>query len=151
VTDAELAAQFELKRAIRDRLSVVHDLLNQVQRVRRQVEEWETRVKAKGGNPEVSTSAATLGERLAAIEADLLQVNADKPQPGTTRLKERLVGLSAMIDESDHPPTRGADEVFALLGAQVETTQAALRRLIAEDLTRFSDLLHLAGIPPIVP
>jgi hypothetical protein len=151
VTAADLAAQFELKLAIRDRLSAVHAMLNQIQRVRRQIDEWESRVKATNGNPDVLASAAAVADRLAALEADLLQVNADKPQPGTTRLKERLAGLSAMIDESDHPPTRGAIEVFASLGAAVETAQAALRRLLADDLSRFGDLLRTAGIPPIVP
>mgnify|MGYP006207659303 CR=1 FL=1 len=34
--------------------------------------------------------------------AELTNLESEKPQPGTSKLKEKLVALSMMIDESDH-------------------------------------------------
>ena len=45
VSEKDLQAQFDLKLAIRDRLSAVNATLNQIQRVRAQVGEWEKRAK----------------------------------------------------------------------------------------------------------
>jgi hypothetical protein len=55
-----------------------------------------------------------------------------------------------MIDESDHAPTRGSREVFERLSAQVEATQSSVRKLLAEDVARFAELIAAAGVPPIV-
>jgi len=154
VTADDLAAQFALKLAIRDQLSVVHGLLNQIQRVRKQVDEWEARLKARqpaGGSAEPLTAAATaLRDRLAALEGDLLLVEPDKPQPAPNKLKEKLATLSSMIDESDHPPTRGATELFASLSAQAADARSRLDQIIAEDVARYVTLIQEAGIPPIV-
>jgi photosystem II stability/assembly factor-like uncharacterized protein len=151
VTADDLVAQFQLKLAMRDRLSTVHGMLNQIQRVRKQVEEWERRAQMSGNHEEVMTAAAALRDHLSAVEADLMQVDSDKPQPGTAKLREKLATLSVMIDESDHAPTRGAVEVFESLGAQVEEVQGRLRRLLVDEVSRFGTLIQTAAIPPIVP
>jgi photosystem II stability/assembly factor-like uncharacterized protein len=155
VTLDDLRAQFELKLAIRDRISALNELLNQIQRTRRQVEEWERRAQqvdsGKAETGEVVAAAKALRERLDAADAAIIQVNADKPQPGPSQVKEKLVTLSDMIDESDHPPTQGARAVFELLSGQVEEAQTNVREILAQDVTRFVDLIRAAGIPPIVP
>ncbi len=151
VSAEDLAAQFQLKLAIRDRLSTVHELLNQIQRIRGQIDEWERRARAAGQGDGVLSAATALREKLATIEADLIQVDQDKPQPGTAKLREKLTTLSAMIDESDHAPTRAAVEVFESLSARLEEVQARQRRVIAEDLGQFIALIQASGVSPIVP
>ena len=42
-------AQFDLKLAIRDRVSEVHEALNRIHRIRAQVEGWEERARASDG------------------------------------------------------------------------------------------------------
>ena len=70
---------------------------------------------------------------------------------GDAKAKEKLATLSTMIDESDHAPTKGAQEVFAMLSAQVQEAQGRLRTLLEEDVARFSEVVRDAGIPAIVP
>jgi len=129
-------------------------MLNQIQRVRGQVDEWERRTKLLGGDDpkhqELLGAAEALRQHLAAVEADLFQVDADKPQPSTARLKEKLATLSTMIDESDHAPTRAALEVFDSLGARVEEVQGQLRQVATAEVDHFGELIRAAGIPPIV-
>jgi hypothetical protein len=148
-TADDLRAQFDLKLAIRDQLSAVHEAVNELHRLRKQVESWEGRAPDGDAGQRLKEAAAALKERLAALERELLVVEPDKPLPGPARLKEKLTTLSTMIDESDDPPTQGAREVFALLGSQVEARRAELRQLVAEEVGRFNELVRAAGIPPV--
>jgi len=150
VTLEELKEQFELKCAIRDRLSEVHEAVNQIGRIRKQVEEWEDRARRVGKEAAIAEAAAQLKDKLGAVERTLIQVDANKPKPGLTRLKEKLTTLSGMIDESDDAPTQGAREVYALLAAQVEAERANLDRIIREDLAGFNRLLQENDIAPVV-
>ena len=125
------------------------EAVNEVHRLRKQVESWEGRAPDGDDGQGLKEAAAALKERLAALERELLVVEPDKPLPGPTRLKEKLTTLSTMIDESDDAPTQGAREVFALLGSQVEARRAELRQLVAEEGGRFNELVRAAGIPPV--
>ncbi len=147
----ELRAQFDLKLAIRDRLGEVHGAVNQIRRVRRQVEGWAERAEEGDGHREVAAAAKALGEKLEALEREFIQSDVDRPQPGLTRLKEKLTALSNMIDESDDAPTRGAYEVFELLSGQVETCRDDLRRLLDSDVRAFNDLVRARELPAVAP
>ena len=150
VTLDDLRAQFTLKLAIRDRLSAVHRALNQIARVRTQVEEWEVRAKGTSNARRITDAAKTLKDQLAAVEGELTQPDADKPQPGPAKIKEKLGALSVMIDESDHAPTQGAGEVFTMLDGQLDTQQKQLQALLDEQVPGFGDLVQSLAIPPIV-
>jgi hypothetical protein len=76
-------------------------------------------------------------------------VDADKPQPGPNRLKEKLATLGNMIEESDDAPTHGAREVFTALSEQVQQQVAALRRLTDEDVRQFNELVQSLDLEPV--
>jgi photosystem II stability/assembly factor-like uncharacterized protein len=149
ISDADLEAQFTLKRAIRDRLNEVNEAINQIRRMRRQVEAWEERAKSGDGHEALTAAAASLKESLADAEGDLINLDADKPRAGIAKLREKLMTLSGMIDESDDAPTQGAQEVFAQIGEGVESALAKLRRILAEDVGAFNDLLRASNVPPV--
>jgi hypothetical protein len=149
VSEDDLKAQFALKSAIRDRLSEVHEALNQIDSVRGQVNEWESRAKGSDNAARVREAAKTLKDQLAAIERELVLVDVDKPQPGPAKVKEKLGTLSAMIDESDHAPTQGANEVYDMLSDQVAEQRQRLQQLMDEHVPGFGDLVQSLAIPPI--
>jgi hypothetical protein len=148
-TAEDLRAQFELKSAICQRVDDVHRAINQVRRVRKQVEGWEERAKSGAGDERLVEASTALKGKLAALEDELINVDADKPQPGPNRLKEKLATLAAMIEESDDAPTQGAREVYDSLGEQVEAQLAALQHIIAQDVRAFNDLVRLLELPPV--
>ena len=128
VTQEELKAQFDLKKAIHDRITELHEALNQVQRVREQVEHWEERLAKHDDAERIKQSGKVVRDRLAAVERELMNVDIDKPRPGPNRLKEKFQALSAMIDESEHPPTRGARDLYEALRGQLEEQRRAIER-----------------------
>jgi hypothetical protein len=146
VTTDDLQRQFELKSSIRDDLSRVHEALNQLRKIRKQVEAWEERFKDSEDRSEIRSAASAAKDALSEIEAVLTNVDSDKPQPGTSKLKEKLVALSVMIDESDDAPTRGAEELHAQLGDQVESTQARLGQVVRDDVEKLNQLLASSSV-----
>ncbi|MGI9148353.1 MAG: VPS10 domain-containing protein [Chloroflexota bacterium] len=147
VTLDDLKAQFDLKMAIRDRSSEAHATINLIRRVREQVEAWEKRAADQGG---VKDSARALKDQLKAVEGELINLDFEKPRPGTNRVKEKLDALSSMIDESDHAPTRGAHEVYEQLRAQLEEQRRALTELLEGPVKSFGERLTALNIPAII-
>lgn len=145
VSPEDLRAQFELRLAIRDRLSDLAVALNQIQTVRDQVAAWLKRVEAEP----IQTAGKALHERLDSIEAELINVTAQKPRPGPNRLKEKFESLSAMIDESDHAPTQGAHDVYAALHDHLEGQRAALTTVLGEPVQEFNALITGTQLPPV--
>jgi photosystem II stability/assembly factor-like uncharacterized protein len=149
VTEDDLAAQLAMKVAIRDRLSEVHETINQIRRLRKQVEGWEERARAGDSGDQLKAAAVALKDRLTALEGELINLDAEKLLPGTAKLKEKLATLSEMIDESDDAPTRAATEVLALLVEQVAGARARWQQLREDDVRAFNELVRTAGLPAI--
>ncbi|HEU5440537.1 MAG TPA: hypothetical protein VFU88_14705, partial [Ktedonobacterales bacterium] len=149
VTDAELAEQHEMKVALRDRLNEVHEAINRIRRLRKQLDGWEQRTKDSDAHEKLAPAAAALKEKLTAVEGALTNLDNEKLQPGTSKLNEKLTILSAMIDESDDAPTQGAHEVFAQLSTQVDEQRATLERVLAEEVPAFDKLVRSLGLGAI--
>jgi photosystem II stability/assembly factor-like uncharacterized protein len=150
-SDADLRAQYQMKTEIRDLVSRVNESVNQIRSIKKQVDEWAGRADA-GNDPDgVRKAAEELKEKLTSLEGEFVQVDAGKAQPGTSKIREKLLSLSSMIDESDAKPTQGADEFFKLISEQVETQQANLAQAVSEDVKAFTDRVQSAGVPPVAP
>jgi hypothetical protein len=145
VSADDLRAQFELKVAIRDRLSELIESLNQIQRLRDQITAWVERTNDNG----VREAAKSLDEQLKSIESELINLTADKPRPGPNRLKEKFENLTSMIDESDAAPTRGALELYSQLQSQLEDQRRKLNELINDPVRSFNELVTSLGVPPV--
>jgi hypothetical protein len=146
VTADALKAQFDLKLAIRDRISETHTAINQIRRIRSQVDEWETR---SGDRTSVKDAARSLKDQLKSVEGELINLDFEKPRPGVNRIKEKWDALSSMIDESDDKPTRGAQEFYDVLHGQLKDQQRELAELVAGPVKSFSELIQSQGVPVI--
>jgi len=79
----------------------------------------------------------------------LINLDFEKPRPGTNRVKEKLDALSSMIDESDHAPTRGAQEVYEQLRSQLEEQRRKLKEVLDGPAKAFGELVKSLDLPPI--
>jgi len=140
-------AAFELRLGIRDRVSEAAEALNQIQRVRDQVEGWLKRSDDSG----LKDAGKALLERLKGVEGELVNLNADKPRPGGNRIKEKLEILSGMIGESDDAPTRGATEVYAELRRQLDEQRRKLAEVLDEPVRGFNELVGGLGLSAVGP
>jgi photosystem II stability/assembly factor-like uncharacterized protein len=146
VSATEIRAQFELKLAIRDRTSETNTAINQIRRIRQQIEYWEKRAADRRS---ICDAASALKDQLAPIEAELINVDFEKPRPGPNRIKEKFDALSSMIDESDDPPTRGAGEVYEMLRGQLDAQLVRLKEVIDGPLEAFNELIRSEQLPHV--
>jgi hypothetical protein len=146
-----LKDQFTMKLAIRDRLSEVISAANDIRRVRKQVDAWEERAKTASGHDQLREAAARLKEHLKAAEESLVNLEADTPRQGRAWLREKLVTLSQLIDESDDGPTQGARELFARLTDDVAAARDRVRHLMDDDVRAFADLVRASDLPVVGP
>ena len=77
-----------------------------------------------------------------------MNVDIDKPRPGPNRLKEKLQALSAMIDESEHPPTRGARDLYEVLRGQLEEQRRRLNEVLDQPLSEFNAAVSGLDVQP---
>jgi photosystem II stability/assembly factor-like uncharacterized protein len=146
VTLEDLQRQFELKMSIRERTSETNTAVNQIRRLRAQIEAWEKRA---GSNATVREAARTATDQLRGVEAELINVDFEKPRPGPNRIKEKFDALSSMIDESDDAPTRGAFEVYDMLRQQLEVQQGRLREVLDGPVAEFNAVVAREGLAAV--
>ena len=108
-TQEDLDAQFALLCRIRDTINETHRTIKTLRAVRSQAEEWEKRANDEKVNPAISEHIATLKERLAPIEEELIQTQA-KVRSDTlnfpVKLNSKLAGVYGAVAGSDAAPTK---------------------------------------------
>ncbi|CAN5499369.1 hypothetical protein BH23CHL2_BH23CHL2_27370 [soil metagenome] len=146
----DLKAQHDLKVQIRNTVTDVHNMLNDLRDIRARVEEWVERANLHGENRAISDAALQLKTKLETVENELIQVKAASPLSYDSRLKEKLASLAFMIDEGDAAPTFGSYEVYEQLRYRVDAQQDILKRIKSEDLAAFNLVVREAGVKAVV-
>ncbi len=146
----DLDAQFELWRRIHARLSEANQAINRIRRIRYQVKEWEGRTDQTDAT--VIEAAKALGEKLLAIENELIQTGEESPADRIrhpSRLNAKLAGLTSVVDVADAAPPQQAYDVFEHLAAQLDGRLGELEALIEKDVADFNQQIRQADLPPI--
>jgi photosystem II stability/assembly factor-like uncharacterized protein len=148
-TAEELAAQYRLKQGIRDEVSRINEMVNQIKQLQAQLDGWTKRLSGSDGNASLAEDAAAAKKQLDDLLDELIVVKPGQLKPGNARLKDKLTTLSTMIDESDDAPTEGSEEVFASLGERVDVRAQQLRKIVASDIAAFNAKVQQAGLAAV--
>jgi small-conductance mechanosensitive channel len=148
-TADELNAQYKLKLGIRDRVSQIHEMVNQIKRLQAQLDGWTKRLTGSDGNASLAEAAAAAKKQLDDLLDELIVVKPGMLKPGNARLKDKLTTLSTMIDESDDAPTEGAEEVFQSLSERVDARAQQLRKIVSDDIAAFNAKVQEAGLAAV--
>ncbi|MDE3229864.1 MAG: glycosyl hydrolase, partial [Chloroflexota bacterium] len=154
-TQEELDAQFTLLCQIRDKVSEIHQAINQLTSIRQQLSEWTDRARElKAPNhEELARQTAALSEQLGAIEGALIETRAaedDDTLRFPVKLNVKLAALMSVVASADAAPTRQAREVFAALCAQADSQLARLRALRDGELAAINTLIREANLPAVM-
>lgn len=153
-TQSDLEAQFALLLEIRDRLSETHEAITTLRAIRRQVEEWEQRSEGREEQEAITKSAASLKEKLSAIEEELIQVKARARHDTLNhpaKLNAKLAALIGVTNSADAAPTRQIYEVFQSLTEQLQQQLKLLRECLETDLPAFNAVVRDSGLSAVVP
>ena len=148
----DLEAQFQMLIQIRDKVSETHDGINQLRRVRQQVDQWVTRAQGHPSEETVADAAEAVKEKLKGIEDELIQSayrgardRLDMP----TRLNRKLAELTAVVATADFAPPQQAHQVFEYLSGEIDVQLTALQSVLDEDVAQFANLVRDLDIPVI--
>ncbi len=146
--DLEAACAFLLR--VRDKISEVHDAVNRLREVRRQVQDWITRSAGHAAAAEVEAAGRGLTARIDAIERELTEPRARVDGDRLifpARLSHKLTAVPSVVASADFAPTRQVQDVFAELAAQADGAVGRWRTLLGSDVPPFAALLRDRQIP----
>ncbi|NIM15752.1 MAG: glycosyl hydrolase, partial [Candidatus Aminicenantes bacterium] len=154
ITQEEYQQQLDLQMKIRDKLSQVHDAVNEIRGIRKQLQWYKDRTKKQPYFEKIDKAAKVIEEKLKPVEDELIQHKAKARQDLLNfpiKLNNKLAALGAwVVESSEGAPTQQALAVFADLSAQVDAHLQQLKQVIETDLAAFNRLIRELEVPAVM-
>ena len=154
-SDADLHAQFDLARQIRDRESAANSSVLNIRALRGQLRDRQ-RAAAQLANADLAQrvlrESSALDQAVSDVESTLYQVRNQSPKDKIAfpiRLNDRLTGLRAQVDAGDARPTVAQRQVFRLLARELDGALGALTAAYRAHLAPLNAALRDAKLPQV--
>jgi photosystem II stability/assembly factor-like uncharacterized protein len=155
-SDAELRRQVELLLEIRDHLDEVVAMIDEIEWLRKQIDDLEAMHAGREAAAPALAEAAALDGELRELEAgffDLRLTGGHARQDSLRwprRLYSKLASLAGYIGGSDYPPTTQQLEVMELYREQLASARARLAELRSRDVAALNATLGAGGLGRLV-
>jgi photosystem II stability/assembly factor-like uncharacterized protein len=151
-TQEEFQKQFDLLTKIRDKFSETSEAIIAIRDVRKQAQDYATRVKDQPNAQPIIDAAKALDDKLTAIEEELYQTknrsNQD-PLNFPIRLNNKLAALAGAIAGADAQPTEQQVAVYEDLTGRINAQLEKLRQALATDVPAFNKLVRDQNAPAV--
>ncbi len=161
-SEADIRASVQLHLQIRDAISAVSDMANQVEWLRKQLGDLAGALAEQPARKEALEAVRQMDERLKAFESTLFApslANSDEKEYAEHyRLYLSLIWLAAAVGtgggdvagSADYPPTDQQLEVFRQLQRELEAARGQYRTLMEKEIPEFNRKLLGWGVTPLV-
>ncbi|MCP5053093.1 MAG: glycosyl hydrolase [bacterium] len=154
-TQEQYRQQFDFLMDIRDKLTVVHNAVNEIRGIREQIKWITNRTKKESYFKKLSESAQALEKKLEPLEDALIQHKAKATQDllnHPIKLNNKLAALGSWIVRGTvGAPTKQARDVFESLSQRVDAQLERLKTIIKEDVAVFNRLVVELSVPAVIP
>ena len=153
-TAEDLKAQYELLKAIRDRLSETHAAVLQIRDARQQAKDVGERAERLGKGDALKTKAAALGGKLTAVEDKLTnpQIKADEDDLNyEPKLDHDWVYLAGVVASADAKPTASSVQYYQILAKRLAEIRSELQAVLDNDVRGFNEAVAAAQVPAVAP
>ena len=150
-TVEDIHKQVAMSLEIRDNLSEVVDMINEVEWVRKQIYDLNDRLSGKEQYESVTEAGKALDTKLIDFEQNLFQMRLTGGSQDVFRNPSKLYARFGFLYSdvetswggvgSDWPPTAQAMEVHQLLKERLRRYQGLFRTLMSDDLAAFNGML----------
>ncbi len=152
-TDADVAAQFKLLLAIRDRTTDANMAVRTVRNMRWQVAD---RAPKLTGQPsiEFQSLANEMMAELSGAEQEVYQVknqSSQDPLNYPIKLNNQIAALSGTVGSGEYRPTVQAQQAFTMLSGKLEVHLVAIKKSLDTRLPRLNAILKANGLPELAP
>jgi hypothetical protein len=160
-TEAEIRASVKLQLRVRDNINIVSDMTNQIEWLRRQLEDARKPLAAQPGRETLVRAIDDFDAKMLAVEDLLISrseaLSDDKYYQEAYKLYLNLIWLAGEIGtgagdvagSADFGPTDTAYTLVADLERELDAAQAAYRILTDQDVPAFNKATEGTGIPAL--
>ena len=153
-TPADIQVQTKLFLTVQDELNTMADDVNQIESVRAQLANLQAQLGDNENSKSIRTAAEELGNKLVALEGNLLQLKATGHGQDDVRWESMLVDkldyLARQLDSSDFAPTTQEVAVSDVLKQQVAKYHGDTQQLMSKDVAAFNSMLRGKNVSGII-
>jgi photosystem II stability/assembly factor-like uncharacterized protein len=152
-TQGDFQKQFDLLMKIRDKLSEVHKAIINIRDVRKQVDDYATRVAGQPNSTPIVDSSKSLKAKLISIEEELYQTKNQSNQDPLNypiRLNNKLAALAGVVASADAAPTDQSYSVYEDLTGRIDAQLEKLKQVIASEVPAFNRLVKEKEVPAVI-
>ena len=148
-----LQKQFDLSKRVNDRISELHQAVNEIREVKSQIQSLHKRFEDDPRLKAALTAADDLDHKMSDVEQQLVQVKT-KSSEGTlafpSMLNEKFDTFSHAIDAGDSAPTKSHQDVFQALSDQLDQQAKKWAQIKSDDVPKVSALIKQLDLPALV-
>jgi len=152
VTAADLQMETELAEKVKQDIDALHRAVNQIRRLRVNLQTLEKWTAAGSPNSEVIAAAKTLDQKMSPVEATLMQVKMKSSESNLrypNMLNEQYATLNDLIQSVDQSPTAQEVLVYDDLHQRLSAQLAMWQQIQATDVPALNDLMRKNGVPTL--
>ena len=151
VTAADMHAQYQFGKRVRDKATEANNAVIAIRRVKAQLAD---RQKKAAEDAALKAAGATLVTNASVVEDSTYQVrnqSGQDPLNFPIRVNNRLATLLSMSERGDGRPTTNMPEIFGILNTELGRYTARLTQIWATDLVNVNKELTRLHLPPLDP
>jgi len=152
-SQADLKTQFDFLLGVREKLSEIHQQIENIREVRKQISDLSKRLEAEPRHKPIVDAGKALDKKMTAIEEALYQTknkSSQDPLNYPIRLNDKLASLSDSVGTGDFGPTEQAIAVRQQLLSAIDAEMAKLKQIWETDLPAFNRLVREQAIDAVV-
>ena len=149
---ADLQEQFELSMKINKKLSDTHKGINQLRKVRNDINAYMKAVKDENLAKKLKEQTKELMKTLDEVESTLMQPKSKAMQDAlnfSIQLNDKLAGVGSAVSSADTKPTKQSYDVYNDLAGTIDKQLDRLKTAIAKDVPAFNEAVRQADIKAV--
>jgi hypothetical protein len=134
----------------RDRITQLHQAVNQIRDLKSQIDSLHQRFAANESLRRALDQTKTLREKISTVEEQLIQVNMKGSEANLAfpnMLNEELDSFSHIVEQADVAPTQAQYDVFQMLSAKEDAALKTWGQIQTADLPAVNNLVRESNIP----
>jgi len=151
--EVALQTQFTLAKQVNDRISELHQAVNEIRDLRPQIENLHKRFGDDQRLKPALAVADDLDHKMSEVEQNLIQVNMKGSEANLAfpnMLNERFDTFSHIIESGNKEPTKPQLEVFEMLSKQLDEQLTKWAQVKQEDVAKVTELIKEANLPALI-
>ncbi|MDB6146653.1 MAG: hypothetical protein JWO45_317, partial [Spartobacteria bacterium] len=150
--EGALQKQFTLSTQVNDRISQLHQAVNEIREVKSQIKNLHTKFGEDDKAKPALAAADDLDKKMSDIEQQLIQVNMKSSEGNLVfpnMLNERFDTFSHVIDAGDTAPTKPQLEVFQLLSGKLDEQLKKWAQIKTDDVPKVAGMIKQLDLPAL--